>query len=168
MAMACSALFRGRIGGRAARISTCKVAEAEAFSPQRGASRLVVLNRVTAWNAGAKNIRDVDRPCTKRTGVQRWRSDTAVDKRQHSGQRATRIALEMIRWLRLWCADGHALPFRPAAKRLPHSKIELGAPGRPAAFCVAVFSARAGASGSAGAQHGLGARAEKQGAQRRA
>jgi hypothetical protein len=49
MAMAFSALFRGRIGGRAARISTCKVAEAEAFSPQRGASRLVVLNRVTAW-----------------------------------------------------------------------------------------------------------------------
>jgi hypothetical protein len=41
-----------------ARISTRKVAEAEAFSPQREASRLALLNRATAWKLGTEEYRD--------------------------------------------------------------------------------------------------------------
>src|SRR6188768_2946816 len=57
MMMAFGALFRGRIGARSPWISTRKVAEAAAFSPQREASRLALLNRVTPWKHGSAEYR---------------------------------------------------------------------------------------------------------------
>jgi hypothetical protein len=167
MAMAFGALFRGRIGARSPWISSRKVAEAEAFSPRREASRLALLNRVTPWKRGSEESRPLDRPCTKRTDVQRWRHPRRRLTSASIRVSARRDAGDPFRLTLPWCADEHALPFRPAARRLPSKKSSLGAPVRPAAFCGAPRARglgsdarRAGWAPAAEDQRGWGARAK--------